>query len=90
MMIAATITSKGQITIPKDVRDALDLKEHDQVIFLIDGDRAIMKPVRQAGLEQLRGILRGRVPYEGRDAERAAAREHVIAGVLSKRDRGEQ
>ena len=83
-MQAATITSKGQVTIPKAVRDALNLKEHDQVIFVVDGDRAIMKPVPQTDLEHLRGILRGRQPHVGRDAERAAVREHVVFHVLGK------
>ncbi len=33
MDVAARITSKGQITIPKAVRDALNLGEGDQVVF---------------------------------------------------------
>ena len=36
MDIAAKITSKGQITIPKAVRDALNLGEGDQVVCLGD------------------------------------------------------
>ena len=43
MDIAARITSKGQITIPKSVREALKLAEGDQVVFrVIEGDRAIL------------------------------------------------
>jgi antitoxin PrlF len=41
--IAARITSKGQITIPKPVRDALKLSEGDRVVFrVIEGERAIL------------------------------------------------
>ncbi|HEY8778111.1 MAG TPA: type II toxin-antitoxin system PrlF family antitoxin, partial [Gaiellaceae bacterium] len=40
MDIAARITSKGQITIPKSVREALKLTEGDQVVFrVIEGER---------------------------------------------------
>ena len=43
MDIAARITSKGQITIPKSVRDALKLGAGDQVVFrVLEGERAIL------------------------------------------------
>lgn len=35
----AKVTSKGQITIPVDVRRKLDIKEGDKVLFVEDGDR---------------------------------------------------
>jgi antitoxin PrlF len=38
----ATLTSKGQITIPKPVRDALALKPGDRVLFRVQGDRAVL------------------------------------------------
>jgi antitoxin PrlF len=40
MEFAARLTSKGQMTIPKPVRDALDLRAGDQVVFRVDGKRA--------------------------------------------------
>jgi AbrB family looped-hinge helix DNA binding protein len=40
--VAATLTSKGQVTVPKAIRDALGLKEGDQVVFRLDGQRAIL------------------------------------------------
>jgi AbrB family looped-hinge helix DNA binding protein len=39
---SAKITSKGQITIPKPVRDALDLHEGDEVIFRVERSRAVI------------------------------------------------
>ncbi len=42
MEIAAKLTSKGQITIPRAVREALSLQEGDSVIFRVEGDRAVM------------------------------------------------
>jgi antitoxin PrlF len=37
---SAKVTSKGQITIPKSVRDALDLQVGDEVIFRVERSRA--------------------------------------------------
>jgi antitoxin PrlF len=36
------VTSKGQVTIPKVVRDALGIKAGDEVIFRVEGDRAVL------------------------------------------------
>jgi AbrB family looped-hinge helix DNA binding protein len=45
-MPIAVLTSKGQMTIPKEVRKALDLKPSGKVIIIVDGDQAILKPLR--------------------------------------------
>jgi antitoxin PrlF len=39
---AARITSKGQITLPKAVRDALGIKVGDEVVFRVEGNRAVL------------------------------------------------
>jgi len=38
----AKLTSNGQVTVPKAVRDALGLKEGDAVIFRVEGNRAVL------------------------------------------------
>jgi antitoxin PrlF len=40
--VAARVTSKGQVTVPKAVRDALGIKEGDDLVFRVEGDRAIV------------------------------------------------
>lgn len=45
MKARAVVTSKGQVTIPKPVRDALGLGESNVVEFEVRGKRASMKPV---------------------------------------------
>jgi antitoxin PrlF len=42
MDAAAKVTSKGQVTVPKAVRDALGIKEGDDVVFRVDGTRAVL------------------------------------------------
>ena len=42
MDVAAKVTSKGQVTVPKVVRDALGIRDGDEVIFRVEGNRAVL------------------------------------------------
>ena len=42
MDVAARVTSKGQLTLPKAVRDALGITQGDAVLFRVEGDHAIL------------------------------------------------
>lgn len=42
MEVAAKMSSKGQLTVPKSVRDALGIDEGDEVIFRVEGNRAVL------------------------------------------------
>jgi AbrB family looped-hinge helix DNA binding protein len=42
MDIAAKLTSKGQITVPKQVRDKLSLQPGDRVLFRLEDNRAVL------------------------------------------------
>lgn len=57
-MSAATLTSKGQTTIPKDIRDGLGIAPGDQLDFhLLSNGSATMR-VRRGALNDFIGILR--------------------------------
>ncbi len=57
-MATATMTSKGQVTIPKEVRDALRLRPGVKVTFTVQPDgTAILRP-RTVSLLDLVGILK--------------------------------
>jgi antitoxin PrlF len=60
--VAARLTSKGQITVPKLVRDALGIKEGDEVVFRIEGNRAVV--ARTPDFPSLAGSIR--VPAHSR------------------------
>jgi AbrB family looped-hinge helix DNA binding protein len=48
-MVTATLTSKGQLTIPKTVRDSLHLHAGDRVTFIVHNDEeAVLKPVTKS------------------------------------------
>lgn len=44
-MKALTISSKGQIAIPKEIRDVLDIKEGDKLTYKLDKGKIVLEPV---------------------------------------------
>ena len=77
MDAAAKMTSKGQVTVPKAVRDALGIKEGDEVIFRVQGNMAIL--ARTPDFLDLAGSIR--VPA----AKRNVAWDDVIRRTRSDR-----
>ncbi len=57
----ATITSKGQVAIPKAVRERLDFKAGTDVSIEVQGDALVMKRIarNQTDWHTMRGMFRG-------------------------------
>lgn len=81
--ISATITSKGQITIPLEIRQRLRLHQGDKVTFALEGDHAILKPATSI-VAATAGILKGSEPALD-IAELREAGEQAIADDVSAR-----
>jgi AbrB family looped-hinge helix DNA binding protein len=43
-MQTTTMTSKGQVTVPKEVRQRLGLRQGMRVAFVVEGDHAVLRP----------------------------------------------
>ncbi|MFQ6135227.1 MAG: AbrB/MazE/SpoVT family DNA-binding domain-containing protein [Nitrososphaerales archaeon] len=52
------VTTKGQVTIPKDIREALGLREGDRVVFSIEGGQAVIRKVTSEKLSEILGRQR--------------------------------
>jgi len=75
-MASATVTSKGQITIPVQVREALGLDAGDRVIY-VEAEKGRFSIVAATGsVRELDGLLRGRVkkPVSIEEMNRAIAK----------------
>jgi antitoxin PrlF len=60
-MVVATMTSKGQITVPKEVRDALGLKPGTRVSFIRDESGGYLLRAKTGSVRDLYGML----PWDG-------------------------
>ncbi len=73
-MLTVKIGRRGQITVPRKVRQVLELKEGDGLAFIIEENQVILQPISQTLLD-----LRGSVPVKG-PQDFAEIREKVITG----------
>ena len=58
MSTEATLTSKGQTTIPKEIRDGLDMNAGDCMTFTMMPDGAVLLRVKNKSVMSLAGRLR--------------------------------
>jgi AbrB family looped-hinge helix DNA binding protein len=64
MTTDATLTSKGQTTIPKEIRDSLGIKPGDRMTFTLMPDGTVVMRVKRKSVMDLAGFLhkKGRKP----------------------------
>jgi AbrB family looped-hinge helix DNA binding protein len=56
-MPSATVTSKGQITLPKAIRDRLRLDAGDRVDFIVTDDGTVVLRPATLDVRELKGLL---------------------------------
>ena len=73
MILKAKITSKGQITLPKEVRKLLNVQEGNVVVFEKENDKIVIKPART--LRDFKGLLKSINTEENFDEIRKKSQE---------------
>jgi AbrB family looped-hinge helix DNA binding protein len=64
-MASATLSSKFQISIPKEIRELQDWSSGQELVFIPKGKGVLLMPVPT--LEELRGLAKGADPANYRD-----------------------
>jgi len=59
-MLVTKVGRKGQITVPKEIRQCLRIEEGDRVAFVRRGEEVVLQPLTRTLLD-----LRGSVPVSG-------------------------
>lgn len=75
-MPTATVTSKGQVTLPQKVREALRIRPGDRIDFVVGEDGEVRLRAGEVDVNELRGLLHrtGRQPVTLEEMEHAIAR----------------
>lgn len=68
-MELAKVTTKGQITIPKAIRDFLQIKEGSKIIFLQKGNDIVIKNAAMIALEKIQDAFDGEAERLGLETE---------------------
>ena len=68
-MELAKVTSKGQITIPKSIREMLKVKEGSKILFFKQGDEIVIKNAAMISLEKIQKEFEGEAQRLGLQTE---------------------
>ena len=68
-MELAKITTKGQITIPKSIRELLDLKEGSKILFIQKGKDIVIQNAAMLALEKIQKSFDGEAERLGLETE---------------------
>lgn len=79
-MLESTLTRKGQVTIPKAIRDRLGMKEGEKVIFVMRDQEVILKVVKGTILD-LKGSVRPSASPEDFEKIRHSVKQTVAKKV---------
>ena len=83
MILTAKITSKGQITLPKEVRKLLNVQEGNVIVFEKENDKIVIKPART--LRDFKGLLKSINTEENFDEIRKKVKKSVGKRVIQGR-----
>ena len=88
-LISGKMTSKGQITIPKELRDKFNVNEGDQFKFLIEEDNVRIEPIKRKLLSNAIGRVTASKPIdldEIREIAQKRATEEIFSEEIGSKD----
>ncbi len=80
-MLSSSVTTKGQVTIPIELRERLGIKPGDRVGFIEDGERIVLQR-QETAIEAVFGIVKA---SKGATLEQM---EEAVVAARSRRARG--
>ena len=85
MVRTRTVGKKGQVTIPKEIREKFGLKEGERVVFEIRGDEIVMRPEKSGEdyVEELASVVKKKL-----EAPEPAELKRLYYGQIEERISG--
>jgi AbrB family looped-hinge helix DNA binding protein len=79
MQMTSSITTKGQVTIPKSTSDYFNLQKSDKIVFAVVGGWLVVKPIKKNFL-----YFGRTVSSKGKSANLQKIRQSVMKKVAEK------
>ncbi len=86
-MVRARLTSKGQLTLPVEIRRRYGLDAGDEVEFISEEKGTYLVPLKRKKLMDLYGALPATRPWPGKDKARQIVGEGLAEELRQKRRR---
>jgi antitoxin PrlF len=81
-MPESTLTSKGQTTIPRDIRRLLGLKKNDRILYEVADGKVVIKPA--PSVHELYAIFKSRIRRKGPPPMKAQMRAAVERDIVRR------
>ncbi|MBU0963356.1 MAG: AbrB/MazE/SpoVT family DNA-binding domain-containing protein [Nanoarchaeota archaeon] len=72
-----TVSSRGQIAVPADIRKEMDLKEGNKVLFVLTNDSLLIKKVTTQSFEEITRPLK-------KAAKKSGLKESDVVGIVHR------
>src|SRR5438094_10110143 len=78
----STLTSKGQTTIPREIRRLLGLRENDRILYEVEDGKVTIKPA--PSVHELYAVFKSRVRRKGAPPTKAQMRAAVTRDIVRR------
>ena len=72
-----TVSSRGQICIPNDIREEMGLKEGNKILFVLQDESLLVKKVTMQTFAEITKSLKG-------EAKKAGMKESDVEGIVTQ------
>jgi len=78
----STLTSKGQTTIPREIRRLLGLRENDRILYEVEDGKVAIKPA--PSVHELYAVFKSRIRRKGAPPTKAKMRAAVTRDIVRR------
>ncbi len=78
----STLTSKGQTTIPREIRRLLGLRENDRILYEVEDGKVAIKPA--PSVHELYAVFKSRIRRKGPPPTKAQMRAAVTRDIVRR------